>query len=104
MDNYKNAIDELLSEISKKIPQEHVKYPVKAFIVGGVANYLYTQARVSDDIDMILSHRIDLPRNLFVVYLKNEKFEKLVFDENYTYTLGLMHEDYVDRANLYKNY
>ena len=60
MDNYKKAIDELLIEIAKKIPQEHVKYPIKAYIVGGVANYLYTQARVSDDIDMILSHRIDI--------------------------------------------
>ena len=102
MDNYKKAIDELLIEIAKKIPQEHVKYPIKAYIVGGVANYLYTQARVSDDIDMIISHRIDLPRNLFVVYLKNDSFEKLTFDDNYTDTLGLMHEDYVDRANLYK--
>ena len=45
MDNYKNAIDELLIQIAKKIPQEHVKYPIKAYIVGGVANYLYTQAR-----------------------------------------------------------
>ena len=49
MDNYKKAIDELLIEIAKKIPQEHVKYPIKAYIVGGVANYLYTQARVSVD-------------------------------------------------------
>ncbi len=57
MDNYKKAIDELLIEIAKKIPQEHVKYPIKAYIVGGGANYLY---RVSDDIDMILSHRIDI--------------------------------------------
>lgn len=55
MDNYKKAIDELLLEIAKKIPQEHVKYPIKAYIVGGVTNYLYTQARVSDDIDMIMS-------------------------------------------------
>ena len=102
MDNYKKAIDELLIEIAKKIPQEHVKYPIKAYIVGGVANYLYTEARVSDDIDMIISHRIDLPRNLFVVYLKDDSFEKLTFDDNYTDTLGLMHEDYVDRAKLYK--
>ena len=102
MDNQKKAIDELLIEIAKKIPQEHVKYPIKAYIVGGVANYLYTQARVSDDIDMIISHRIDLPRNLFVVYLKDDSFEKLTFDDNYTDTLGLMHEDYVDRAKLYK--
>ena len=79
-----------------------MKYPIKAYIVGGVANYLYTQARVSDDIDMIISHRIDLPRNLFVVYLKDDSFEKLTFDDNYTDTLGLMHEDYVDRAKLYK--
>ena len=78
MDNYKNAIDELLIQIAKKIPQEHVKYPIKAYIVGGVANYLYTQARVSDDIDMIISHRIDLPRNLFVIYLKNDSFENFV--------------------------
>ena len=102
MDNYRKAVDELLKEIAKKIPKEHIKYPIKAYIVGGVANYLYTQARVSDDIDMIISHRIDLPKNLFVVYLKNNSFEKLTFDDNYNDTLGLLHEDYEDRAKFYK--
>ena len=86
MDNYKNAIDELLIEIAKKIPQEHVKYPIKAYIVGGVANYLYTQARVSDDIDMILSHSA-----------YNEEFEQCfqkylnTFDKNIFWTLIITH-------------
>ncbi|MBN2824409.1 MAG: hypothetical protein JXQ76_03715 [Campylobacterales bacterium] len=102
MNRYQDAINELLEIIASRIPQEHIAYPIKAYIVGGVASYLYTQARASDDIDMIISHRIDLPQNLFALYQKDGLFEKLVFDDTYNDTLGLMHEDYPDRANLYK--
>jgi hypothetical protein len=104
MKAYKKAIDEILLEIANRIPDGHKQYPIKSYIVGGVACYLLTQARASDDIDMIISNRIELPQDLFVIYIdENKKFKKLYFDSNYNGTLGLMQEDYEDRAILYKN-
>lgn len=102
MGDYRAAVNEILEEIAAKIPEPHKKTPVTAYIVGGVATYLHTRARASDDIDMIISHHIDLPQNLFVVWIEEGKFKKLYYDHNYNDTLGIMHVGYPSRAIHYK--
>jgi len=103
MDKFKSALDTLLSRIAISIP-EHAD-PVSAVITGGTATYLYTEARASDDIDMIISHRIEqFPRDLHVVWEEGGEERKLGFDYNYNPTLGLLHEDYLSRTISYKTF
>jgi hypothetical protein len=102
--NYKQAIDEMLEELSKKIPDEHLKEPVEAYIAGGAAVHLLTEVRVSDDLDIALSHALQIPNDLSVLWFDDEGYvQTLTFDNNYNQTLGIMHHDYVDRLIPYKN-
>jgi len=103
MEQFKSALDTILSKIAKSIPEN--ANPVFAIITGGTATYLYTEARASDDIDMIISHRIEqFPNDLRIVWQENGGERKLGFDYNYNSTLGLMHEDYLSRTTPYKTY
>lgn len=103
MQMYEKALYEILSRIAEKIPSGHVKYPVKSYIAGGTAVYLYTKVRASDDVDMIISNKIEaFPQNLSIQWTENGESRKLYYDYTYNQALGLMHEDYDLRANLYK--
>lgn len=103
MEQYEKALEEILTRIAEKIPEQHQAYPVKAYITGGAAVYLYTEVRVSDDLDLMINRRIeDFPKDLHVIWMEEGEKRKLYYDYTYTSSLGLMHEDYDQRANLYK--
>lgn len=78
---------------------------VKVVIFGGCAVHLLTQARGSADVDaeLMASHlvnRSDLMAELSVPedYFDGNDYETLVYDFNYSNSLGPLHEDYLDRA------
>ncbi|WP_428737668.1 DUF6036 family nucleotidyltransferase [Sulfurimonas sp.] len=103
MGKYEEALLEILSRIADKIPEGHKEYPVKAYIAGGVAVYLYTQARVSDDIDMHIYNKIeDFPQDLYITWNDNGEERKLAYDYTYHEGFGLKHEDFDKRLNHYK--
>ncbi len=100
--SFKNAIYKMMEIISEQIPN-NVAYPIKAYITGGCAVHFYTNNRVSDDVDLILSHRVNIPSDLSVVWLdENENINQVSYDYTYNPTFGLLHEDFEDRAELIK--
>lgn len=97
----KDAIKEMMQIISKKIPDEHKRYPVDLFIAGGIAVNYYTASRMSKDIDAIISRRVEIPANLSVIWFNDKgEISELKYDHHYTPTLGIMHENYRSRAYL----
>jgi hypothetical protein len=55
-------------------------------------------------VDLIMQYAIKIPEDLFVVWLNEEgTLEQLHYNHTYNSTLGLLHEDYEDRAVLTKN-
>ncbi len=102
-DNFKDAVLEMMESIAQNIPDIHKSSPVKAYLTGGAAIHFYTQMRVSDDVDVILSYNVQIPQDLVVLWLNQEgNIEQIAYDYNYNSTLGLLHEDYEDRATLVK--
>lgn len=100
--SFQNAIYTMMDIISEKIPS-NMSSPVKAYITGGSAVHFYTGSRVSDDVDLILSHSVRIPQDLSVVWLdENQTIHQVSYDYNYNPTLGLLHEDFEDRAKLIK--
>ena len=97
--SFQDAVIKMMHEIAKEIPDAHKKIPVKAYLTGGAAIHYYCNSRVSDDVDLIMQHAVKIPEDLFVVWL-NEKgiLEQVHYDYTYNSTLGLLHEDYEDRA------
>ncbi len=101
--SFKNAIYKMMDIISEKIPKD-IPQPVKAYITGGSAVHFYTNSRVSDDVDLILSHTVNIPEDLTVVWLDSDQsINQVSYDYTYNPTLGLMHEDFEDRAKLIKS-
>jgi len=97
--SFKEAIIEMMEEIAKQIPDSHKQTPVKAYLTGGGAVHYYCNSRVSDDVDLIMQYAVNVPNDLFVVWLNDEgTLEQVHYDHTYNSTLGLMHEDYEDRA------
>jgi hypothetical protein len=97
----KEAIKEMMQIIGKKVPNAHRKAPVNLYIAGGIAIYYYTATRVSKDVDAIIDHNINIPKNLSVLWINEDgTIEELIYDHQYTSTLGIMHEDYESRAYL----
>jgi hypothetical protein len=97
--SFKEAIIEMMEEIAKQIPNSHKHTPVKAYLTGGGAVHYYCNSRVSDDVDLIMQYAVKIPNDLFVVWLNDEgTLEQVHYDYTYNSTLGLLHEDYEDRA------
>ena len=73
---------------------------VKAFVFGGAAVHLYTNARGSHDVDAEIVGAGSLaPEDLVVTYEDEEGEDQiLVWDSNYNPTLAPLHEDYMDDA------
>lgn len=78
---------------------------VRVVIFGGCAVHLLTQARGSQDVDaeLMASHLLNKSELMAelkvpVDYLAGDDYETLVYDFNYSNTLGPLHEDYLDRA------
>jgi len=98
-ESLEKAINAMLESISGEIPNRHRKKPVNLHITGGIAIYFHTASRVSKDLDAILDRRVDIPKKLsFLWQGENGEIEELDYDHNYTSSLGIMHEDYEDRA------
>jgi hypothetical protein len=97
--SFKEAIIEMMEQIAKEIPDSHKQMPVKAYLTGGGAVHYYCNSRVSDDIDLIMQFSVNIPENLFVVWMNEEgMLEQVHYDHTYNSTFGLLHEDYEDRA------
>lgn len=97
--SFKEAIIEMMQEIAKQIPDSHKQTPVKAYLTGGGAVHYYCNSRVSDDVDLIMQYTVKIPDDLFVVWMNDEDtLEQVHYDHTYNSTLGLLHEDYEDRA------
>ncbi len=102
-DNFKDAVLSMMESIAANIPDIHKTSPVKAYLTGGAAIHFYTQMRVSDDVDVILSNNVQVPQDLVILWLNQEgSIEQIAYDYNYNPTLGLLHETYEDRATLVK--
>ena len=86
------GLRKLLNELEKRIA---LREPIKMFIAGGMAVHLYTQARVTTDVDAEFSKRIHLPLDLLI---ETEDGNMLYFDPTYNSAFALMHEDYLDDA------
>ena len=99
----RKAIVDMLSILASTIPSE-INEPIRAYVAGGAAAYLYTAQRMSSDLDVEFSKRLIIPPDLLVVY-KDEQGEdrSLEFDRQYNSTFALMHEDYTKDAIMLKD-
>jgi hypothetical protein len=86
------GLRELLNQLEERT---ELREPIKMFIAGGMATHLYTQARVTTDVDAEFSKRILLPRDLLV---ETKAGNMLYLDPTYNSTFSLMHEGYLDDA------
>ncbi|MDB5907348.1 MAG: hypothetical protein JWP34_1462 [Massilia sp.] len=84
------GLQELLNQLEKRT---ELREPIKMFIAGGMATHLYTQDRVTTDVDAEFSKRILLPRDLVV---ETKAGNMLYLDPTYNSTFALMHERYLD--------
>jgi hypothetical protein len=84
------GLQELLNQLEKRT---ELREPIKMFIAGGMATHLYTQDRVTADVDAEFSKRILLPRDLVV---ETKAGNMLYLDPTYNSTFALMHERYLD--------
>lgn len=94
----RKAVIDMLSMLAATIPQ-NIKEPIRAYVAGGAAAYLYTAQRMSSDLDVEFSRRMIIPPDLLVTY-KDERDETraLEFDRQYNSMFALMHEDYTKDA------
>ena len=78
--SFKNAIYKMMEIISDKIPN-NIQEPVKAYITGGSAVHFYSGSRVSDDVDLILSHTVNIPEDLTVVWIDdNQNINQIAYE------------------------
>lgn len=108
MELYKNtefgkAIQELFKRLNMLVDDVD-QYPdghFRAYVFGGAAVHLYTNYRSSHDVDAEFTGSIPSFSDADIVVMyeseDNEQMQ-LSLDENFTPTLGLLHEDYVDDA------
>jgi hypothetical protein len=96
---YSEAIAELLRRVGARLfPDGTPARDVPVVLAGGAAAHLYTGARVSKDVDAEFLARVLKP-DVNVLYSDDDGTERTVhLDVSYTNTLGLMHEDYLDRS------
>lgn len=91
-----------LKELLLKIQDEFAKYapaalPIKMYIAGGAALYLWTGERSTEDIDATFSKRVLFGRDMEISYRDIDGQASVIYlDRNYNDTLGLMHEDAED--------
>ncbi|MFK4705603.1 F420-0:gamma-glutamyl ligase-like protein [Roseateles asaccharophilus] len=98
---YAKAVEKLLNEFVAAVFGDHPpEKPLVVVVAGGAAVHLYTGARVSKDLDAEFLARVLKP-DVVVAYTDSDGTERTVhLDRTYTTTLGLLHEDYLDRSGL----
>lgn len=101
--NYLAALAEIVARIANSLSDvSPTVLPIRMYLAGGAALHLYTQGRVSNDVDAAFSHRIVLPENLEVAYEAADGTARLLYlDRNYNDTLAPMHEDARDDSQPY---
>lgn len=99
---FMGAVLKAVSSVDRLI-DNRISVKVDMHVVGGVAVHVYTQSRVSTDIDMTLSHRLVVPETV-VRYKDGEKDAYVSLDRNYGEFLAVMHPDWKNDANLLGTY
>lgn len=104
------AILKLFQELENYISKNHKNLPngaVKAFIFGGCAFHIHTNARGSNDIDAEIQAIQQLKKHDIVVFLENNDVEylddnnletNLEFDRSFNTSLASVDPDYPERA------
>ena len=104
------AILKLFQELGNYILKNHKNLPngaVKAFIFGGCAFHIHTNARGSNDIDAEIQAIQQLKKHDIVVFLENNDVEylddnnletNLEFDRSFNTSLASVDPDYPERA------
>lgn len=96
---YALAVEKLLQQVSLAVFSGAAPAsPVVVVVAGGAAVHLYTGSRVSKDLDAEFLARMLRP-NVVVAYADTDGTQRTVhLDVAYSSTLGVMHEDYLERA------
>ncbi|MFW1954676.1 DUF6036 family nucleotidyltransferase [Acinetobacter guillouiae] len=104
------AILKLFQELENYISKNHKNLPngaVKAFIFGGCAFHIHTNARGSNDIDAEIQAIQQLKKHDIVLFLENNDVEylddnnletNLEFDRSFNTSLASVDPDYPERA------
>ena len=102
--HYVNAFAEIVRRIERSLRGNVAAHmlPIAMYVAGGAAEFFYTGARVSEDIDAAFSRRILLPDDLEVSYAGGDGLPRILyFDRQYNETFALMHENtHADSARL----
>ena len=101
---YVAAFSEIVLRIQRSVADGVAKdkLPIVMYVAGGAAEFFYTGARVSEDIDAAFSRRILLPDDLEVSYQGGDGIPRTLYiDRQYNETFALLHEDaHVDSVPL----
>lgn len=94
------ALAEGMRELFKQLEERlSLRVPVNVYLAGGMAVHLYTESRVTTDVDAQFGARVHIPSDLMVeVTLEDGGSQVVYFDTNYNSTFALLHEDYLDDA------
>ncbi|KAF1702998.1 DUF6036 family nucleotidyltransferase [Pseudoxanthomonas kaohsiungensis] len=98
------AIRELFDREAARLPP--LDAPIRVVIAGGAAAHYWTGQRVSRDIDAEFAlqgtgKKSYVPLEDVIIYQDEQGQEQSIYiDRNYSPSLSLMHEDYVDRIEL----
>jgi hypothetical protein len=98
-----SAILKLFDKIKQSIKSQYPTLPagyVKAYIFGGAAVHIYTNARTSHDVDTDWNASLKLDTDLTIFYDEEDGNPKrsLVLDTNFNVNMGLIHPDYQEDA------
>jgi len=96
---FMRAVREIIAVMDGMIPPTFTG-TVDAFLVGGAAVHIYTGWRVSDGLDLKLSHRVLMPRAPSALYIDDDGREKGVrLDTAYSDVIALLPPDW-ERGSL----
>lgn len=90
------ALKALLLQLEERL---QLTRPVNVYLAGGMAIHLYTQDRMTMDVDAEFDARIPIPNDLLVdVEQGDGSTSPMYVDTNYNSTFALMHPDYRKEA------
>lgn len=97
---FAKAVEAVFLKISEVVFENGLpNSPVKVYLAGGAAVYLYTGTRVSQDVDAEFEAQMHLPEVVVTYTDDNGEEKSLHLDQNYRQSLGPIQGGYADRAN-----
>ena len=100
---FTEAIYDIFQQISEHNKALGFDEQVTVYLAGGAAVHFYEHVRRSDDVDAIMApKRPFIPEHIGAVWDNNGVVESVDFDVTYNPTFGLLHEDYMQRAQFLK--